>query len=138
MARSWSPASAKSETRLKRSYKEGIGTHHGTRGWGWRLEAGIRSAVVSALGGLQVRLKPTLMLLFQCRVPIEDAGRNVRGKALRLVRRKVPLPCANAQIPAVFAGDLQLHLPPKAVGLFVGRHVPDDVLRANLGDDFFV
>src|SRR6185295_19815219 len=37
IARSWSPASEKSETRLKRSYKEGIRTHHGTRGWGWGL-----------------------------------------------------------------------------------------------------
>src|SRR5947209_19898066 len=32
MARAWSPASSKSETRLKRSYTEGIGIHHRTRG----------------------------------------------------------------------------------------------------------
>jgi hypothetical protein len=45
---------------------------------------------------------------------------------------------AAPEVAPLFARDLDLHLPPRSVGLLVRRHVADRVLCADLGDDFLV
>src|SRR4030095_2163258 len=113
MARAWSPASSKSDTRLKRSYTEGMGTYHRTRAarsllGGWRL--GARDWKL----GAELRLRRTSQ---GCEVALAGAG---------------------AKILPVFRCQFDLDTTPRAVGLIVGRHVSDRVLRPNFAHHLLV
>src|SRR5262249_18698753 len=164
MARCWSPASSKSDTRLKRSYREGIRTVNGTRGWG----AGASGVRRSAFGvrSLAVLGFPVLGS-WGSRFPVRGSGFRALVLGSRFwVRDNHPFasfaPCAlcvvcacglgrSAQSPeqrrevaaaraGFHAAPLRAHfdLPPLAVALLVGRDVAERVLRADLGEHFLV